>query len=63
MRKSLVMGLHDPPTNRVYECLEQTDFHRLSEPELDGPDGCYLASLSLRWPLANDLSLSRFINN
>ena len=47
MRKSLVMGLHDPPTNRVYECLEQTHFHRLSEPELGGPDGCYLASLPL----------------
>ena len=56
MRKSLVMGLHDPPTNRVYECLEQTHFHRLSAPELGGPDGCYLASLPLRWPLANDLS-------
>ena len=56
MRRSLVMGLHDPPTNRVYECLEQTHFHRLSEPELDGPDGCYMASLPLRWPLVNDLS-------
>ena len=62
MRKSLVMGLHDPPTNRVYECLGQTHFHRLSELELGGPDGCYLASLPLHW-LWPMTSLSRFINN
>ena len=58
MRKSLVMGFHNPPINRVYERLEQTHSHGLSEPKLGGADGCYLTSLPLRWPLrlANDLS-------
>ena len=62
MRKRLVMGLHNPPINKVYECLEQTHSHWLSKPELDGPDSCYLASLPLRWPWPMT-SLSRFINN
>ena len=56
MKKRLVMGLNDPPIYRVYECLEQTHCHQLSEPELGRPNGCYLASLPLRWLLPNDLS-------